>query len=261
MARSIVTDVITVVDACVRNGGGGSPTVVADDDAAFSDADRRAIVRSGGASHGAFLDLPRVRFFTGTAELRNCGHGTIAAHAVLLSRSGRPEQRVTQHTGGRVFEATAARLPGDDIEVWFDQGPVTVSAPAGDLGGVLAALGIDDPGGIVVADPGTPRLLVPFGGLMSLVPDFSRLARECLALGLLGCFVYRLDGPIARARLFAPAIGVDEDVANANSAGCLAAHLGGRVEVWQGDALGRPSAVWADTDGRTTRVGGIVRLR
>ncbi|GIF39219.1 PhzF family phenazine biosynthesis protein [Actinoplanes xinjiangensis] len=252
---------ITVVDACVRDGDGGSPTVVADDDVAYSDADRRAIVRSGGASHGAFLDLPRVRFFTGTGELRNCGHGTIAAHAVLLARSGLPWRRSAQHTGGRVVETTATRLPGGGIEVWFDQGPVTVSAPAGDLAGLLDALGTGDPGGIVVASPGTPRLLIPVADPMVLVPDLPRLARECRAQGLLGCFVYRLDGPVVRARLFAPAIGVDEDVANANSAGCLAAHLGRRVQVWQGDALGRPSAVWADTDGRTTRVGGIVKLR
>ncbi|MEU4158616.1 PhzF family phenazine biosynthesis protein [Actinoplanes sp. NPDC026670] len=253
---------VTVVDACVRDSSGGSPTVVADDDAAFSDADRCAIVRSGGASHGAFLDLPVVRFFTRTEELRNCGHGTIAAHAVLLDRSGRAGQRVVQQTGGRTFEATATRLAGGAIEVWFDQGPVTVTPPAGDLRGVLGALGIDgDPGGIVVASPGTPRLLIPYAGLMSLTPDFPRLAAECRDRGLLGCFVYHLDGPVAWARLFAPAIGVDEDVANANSSGCLAAHLGRRVEVWQGDALGRPSAVRADTDGRTTRVGGIVRLR
>ncbi|GIE82279.1 hypothetical protein Aph02nite_82290 [Actinoplanes philippinensis] len=248
---------ITVVDACVRDGAGGSPTLVADDE----DGDRCAIVRSSGASHGAFLDLPVVRFFTGTAELRNCGHGTLAAHAVLLSRSGRPRQRLTQHTGGRAYEVTAARRPGGGIAVWFDQGPVTIEPPPAGLGQILGALGIGDPGGIVVASPGAPRLLIPVADPAALAPDFPRLARACRDLGLLGCLVYRLDGPVAWARLFAPAIGVDEDVANANSSGCLAAHLGRRVEVWQGDALGRPSAVWADTDGRTTRVGGVVRLR
>lgn len=252
---------LTVVDACVREGSGGSPTLVADDDAAFSDADRRAIVRSGGASHGAFLDPPVVRFFTGTAELRNCGHGTLAAQAVLLDRDHARERRAVQRTGGRDFEVTATRLPGGGIEVWFDQGPVTVTEPDFELAGVLAALGVDDPGRIVVASPGTPRLLIPVADPSVVAPDFARLAAECRERGLLGCLVYRLDGPVARARLFAPAIGVDEDVANANSSGCLAAHLGRRIEVWQGDALGRPSAVFADTDGRTTRVGGIVRLR
>jgi len=61
---------------------------------------------------------------------------------------------------------------------------------------------------------------------------------------------------------------VPEDAANANSTGCLAAHLlaTGRnpvVAVDQGDALGRPSTVHADAarlgDGIVTRVGGTAR--
>jgi len=34
--------------------------------------------------------------------------------------------------------------------------------------------------------------------------------------------------PDVAARMFAPSIGVPEDVANANSTGCLAAHLAGQ---------------------------------
>jgi predicted PhzF superfamily epimerase YddE/YHI9 len=91
-------------------------------------------------------------------------------------------------------------------------------------------------------------------------------------LGLLGCFVYVPpdgDAPAA-ARMFAPAIGVPEDVANANSTGCLAAHLlvstgAERVEVEQGDALGRPATVFASAevvDGRLrTWVGGLAVIR
>ena len=72
--------------------------------------------------------------------------------------------------------------------------------------------------------------------------------------------------------MFAPAIGVDEDVANANSTGCLAAHLldttGAQtvaIEVEQGDALGRPASVLASARrgpaGITTRVGGLAVVR
>jgi predicted PhzF superfamily epimerase YddE/YHI9 len=73
--------------------------------------------------------------------------------------------------------------------------------------------------------------------------------------------------------MFAPAIGVAEDIANANSTGCLAAHLlvTGRpaasevgVEVDQGDALGRPSTVYATATrtplGIATSVGGSARV-
>ena len=69
--------------------------------------------------------------------------------------------------------------------------------------------------------------------------------------------------------MFAPAIGVPEDIANANSTGCLAAHLlvTGRsadVEVDQGDALGHPSTVYASATrtahGIATSVGGSARV-
>ena len=73
-------------------------------------------------------------------------------------------------------------------------------------------------------------------------------------------------GIAAAGRMFAPAIGVAEDIVNANSAGCLAAHLldTGRyasVEVHQGDTLGRPSTVLATAtrtpEGITARGGGL----
>ncbi|GIF08471.1 PhzF family phenazine biosynthesis protein [Actinoplanes siamensis] len=254
---------IVMVNACTRDGVGGSPTAIVDEDPELDDNGRCEIVRASGASHGAFLNLPDVRFFTRSGELRNCGHGTIALHGLLLHRSEADEQQVEQRTGGRTFTATAARRPGG-AEVWFDQGEVTVSEPAGDLTGMTAALGVADPGRIRVASPGTPRLMVPVADratLMSLTPDFARLAGECRQAGMLGCFVYALESDgVAVARMFAPAIGVDEDVLNANSSGCLAAILDGRVEVRQGDALGRPSSVLAVADGRTVRVGGMVTV-
>ena len=46
---------------------------------ALSGRERRAVVRAAGASHG-------VRFFTAAGELANCGHGTIAAQAVVPER-------------------------------------------------------------------------------------------------------------------------------------------------------------------------------
>ncbi|MDG4758592.1 PhzF family phenazine biosynthesis protein [Micromonospora sp. WMMD710] len=145
---------------------------------------------------------------------------------------------------------------------------------------MLAALGVsphdlatdDVP---CVASPGTPRLLVPVRSLPNLLamrPDLRRLAAECRRLGYLGCFVYHL-GPIggaATARMFAPAIGVDEDVVNANSTGCLAAHLfasrgQSRIDVEQGHTAGRPSSVFATAsatpEGISARVGGMATIR
>lgn len=49
--------------------------------------------------------------------------------------------------------------------------------------------------------------------------------------------------------MFAPSIGVEEDIANANSAACLAALLAGHglssITADMGDALGSPAAITA----------------
>ncbi|MEU4221731.1 PhzF family phenazine biosynthesis isomerase [Actinoplanes sp. NPDC026623] len=252
---------MAVVDACTRDGRGGSPTAVVIDDGTLTDEARRAVVRAAGTSHAAFVDTatggaPAVRFFTAEGELRNCGHGTIAAQAFLLEQGGASHHRGRQRTGGRTFATTADRRP-EGIEVWFDQGTIELR-DAGGTGGVVAALGLapaDVTGDLRIASPGTPRLLVGVRDrrvLLSMRPDLDRLAAECRRLGLLGCFPFALSaaGGSADARMFAPAIGVGEDVVNANSSGCLAAHLlatgrGGGLEVRQGDALGRPCVVRA----------------
>ncbi|WP_245601590.1 PhzF family phenazine biosynthesis protein [Hamadaea tsunoensis] len=268
------------MNACTRDGEGGSPTAIVIDDATLTDDDRHAIARGSGTSHTAFIDTrtadaPMVRFFTSAGELTNCGHGTIAAQAVLLHRSGAAEQHGSLRTAGRTFATTAIRRH-NGIEVWFDQGAIVLADHAeAATGGIIAALDLrraDIAAGVRVASPGTPRLLVPVRDnltLLSLQPDFERLATECRRLGYLGCFAYALspDARTAAARMFAPAIGVNEDIANANSAGCLAAHLldtsgDGQIEIHQGDTLRRPSAIFADAT-RTgssivARIGGMV---
>jgi trans-2,3-dihydro-3-hydroxyanthranilate isomerase len=270
---------VSVVDACTRNGGGGSPTAVIIDDHTLTDDERSAIARTTGTSHAAFVDTstsgaPTVRFFTTAGELNNCGHGTIAAQAVLLQRRGAHQHQGYQCTGDRTFATTAIRRP-DGIEAWFDQGIIELQDCATD-GAIITALGLR-PGDIIgddlrVASPGTQRLLVPVRErrtLLSIRPDLDRLALECRRLGYLGCFAYALSPRTntALARMFAPAIGVDEDIVNANSAGCLAAHLlhtgrNSSIEVHQGDTLGRPSTVFATathtTDGIAARIGGLV---
>ncbi|MEU4475312.1 PhzF family phenazine biosynthesis isomerase [Micromonospora sp. NPDC023888] len=268
------------MNACARDRRGGSPTTVVFDDATRTDDERRAIASTVDTSHTAFVDtsdgvLPVVRFFTSEGELQNCGHGTIAAQAVLLPPDA-TQHHGHQRTGGRTVAVTVTRRR-NGIEVWFEQGVIALrdrAEPAS--AAIISALGLtrgdiaaDD---LRVASPGTPRLLVPVREprtLSALRPDFARLAAECRRLGYLGCFAYALSptaGP-ATARMFAPAIGVDEDIVNANSVGCLAAHLldtsrNSDIEVHQGDALGRPSSVFATAtqtrDGIVSRIGGLV---
>ncbi|MGP4044041.1 hypothetical protein [Streptomyces sp. 2A115] len=65
-------------------------------------------------------------FFTATAELSGCGHGTVAAQAVRLTRTALGELNDRQHTGGRTFDTVAIRRPAG-IEVWFDEQVATAA--------------------------------------------------------------------------------------------------------------------------------------
>ncbi|WP_418955559.1 PhzF family phenazine biosynthesis protein [Streptomyces tritici] len=70
-----------------------------------------------------------------------------------------------------------------------------------------------------------------------------------------------------RDRMFAPSIGVPEDIANANSTACLAALLAGRghtaLTVAVGDALGVPATLTTSAEpgpeGVRVRVSGAAR--
>jgi trans-2,3-dihydro-3-hydroxyanthranilate isomerase len=255
--------VLTVVNACLRDGVGGSPTAVLDE-SPMPDAERRAVPGSVGASHAVFVAPDNtLRFFTSEGELPACGHGTVAALALLTSRSGRPFHQL--RVGGRTFHGRALPRAGG-FDAAFDPGPISITTPMPDISAMSGGLGAEASGEIRVATLGRPRLLFPVAGrseVAALRPDFERLRALTDRLGLLGCYVYATpdaDGRTA-ARMFAPSIGVPEDIANANSTACLAAHLRADVTVDMGDSLGRPATVTATWRPDGVLVGGTAAIK
>jgi trans-2,3-dihydro-3-hydroxyanthranilate isomerase len=279
-----VTDVV-MVRSCTRGGHGGSPTAVVIEHGPLGDTTRAAMARDMPASHTAFLcprapgdaELTGVRFFTRQGELSGCGHGTIAVMAVLVHMGVVERGRAQLAIAGRVVPATSTAV-GDEVEVWITHGDVPIGpAPRDMLTDLLAPLGLNGhaqmagaaggPDGhrsvtrvdAVVARPGAARLLVRVADratLSSIRPNHVTLAAACRRHGLLGCFVHATDehSPgrhTGAGRMFAPVIGVDEDIANTNSTAGLAAaltvenHATCRLTTDQGDWLGTPSTVFA----------------
>ncbi|MFF7774795.1 PhzF family phenazine biosynthesis protein [Streptomyces tanashiensis] len=174
---------------------------------------------------------------------------------------GRPETPVPG-TLGRPETPVPGTLGRPETPVPDTLGPDTPGRP-----GALAPGPVRP--GVRVASVGRPRLLVPVAsrsGLAALAPDMERLRAACDRLGLLGCYVYSVPSPSGRvaARMFAPSIGVPEDIANANSTACLAAHLAGRgigrIAVDMGDSLGSPATISATTRDGVVRLGGGVLI-
>jgi len=81
----------------------------------LGDADLARIPPLAGTSHVAVIRPPAapggghaVRFFTSAGELPSCGHGTVAAIAVLSAGQGRAGFQGRLRAGGRDFDATGA---------------------------------------------------------------------------------------------------------------------------------------------------------
>ncbi len=268
---------MVIVNACLRDGRGGSPTAVLLSPPASPDRD--VPVRAG-TSHAVFVAMDGpvavLRFVTRERELPACGHGTVAAIALLAQRSGDFPYAVSLRVSGRTFRGRAVR-DGDLIEAVFEPGPVDVrpatpaeTDPVGAALGArlrgsrrVAALARVEAGGAHVATLGSARMLVPVASraaVAALRPDQARLRAACDRAGLLGCYVYSVPDAGGRlaARMFAPSIGVPEDIANANSTACLAAHLGTTIRADMGDALGTPATITASA--APLLVGGVARI-
>ncbi|MEW2165920.1 PhzF family phenazine biosynthesis isomerase [Streptomyces sp. NPDC007084] len=273
---------VALVHACLRGGTGGSPTAVVlehDADApALGDDERRRIPAAFGTSHAVYIrpagDITDLRFFTARGELPACGHGTIAALAFLAARHGGvAPYGATLRAAGRVFAGRAER-DGELITAAFDPGPVSLREPAaGERTLVLEALGLapDEAGPDVrIAGVGSERALVPVpsrAALATLRPDLARLRAVCDRFGLIGAYVHSRPSPqgALAARMFAPSIGVGEDVANANGTAALVAHLSGRgvhrIAVDMGDALGGRATITATAGpGPRVELGGTARV-
>jgi PhzF family phenazine biosynthesis protein len=272
-----------IVHACLRDGAGGSPTAIIEE-SPLTDAERRAIPVAACTSHAVFVHRTsrssvRLRFFTSEGELPACGHGTVAALAMLGRDDDHAQFQV--QAGGRTFAGTSMRVNGE-LVASFDPGPVTLTAAVdSDIAAILDAIGVEPAdANCCIASVGRRRLLVEIGDRAALAPinpDLAGLRAACDRLGLLGCYVYATPTPDNRtaARMFAPSIGVPEDIANANSTACLAAHLADRAGrasrsgsrellVDMGDSLGQPATVRASVTpgpgGPRVLVGGAARM-
>jgi trans-2,3-dihydro-3-hydroxyanthranilate isomerase len=120
---------VIMVEACLRDGAGGSPTAVVINGVGLDDVDLARIPSRASTSHVAVV-YPSVRSggrralrcFTAAGALPGCGHGTVAAIAVLALRGTLP--------GGREGFQGLLCLAGQDLEA---TGSVKPDGAGGDV--------------------------------------------------------------------------------------------------------------------------------
>ncbi len=201
---------ICVVDAFTEQRFSGNPAAVCFPDGPREAAWMQAVAREMNLAETAFV-TPRaagfdLRWFTPTVEVDLCGHATLAsAHA--LWESGRLAAGAPARFQTRSGDLTA-RAVGPWIEMDFPSIATQPGVPPPDL---LAALGV---GPQAVRWSGTNSLgylveLEEEAAVRALRPNPQALRRLPVVLA---CVTASGRGPHDFvSRLFAPAIGIDED--------------------------------------------------
>lgn len=233
------------IDAFTKDNSGGSPTGVVLNTPELRDEQLQAIADQIGCSHTAFVMEPGaqnpfvgIRFFCPDGEILNCGHGTIAAHYARIKHFNLDGNRVLFQQAKEGIQQVEVVQQNNRVEIFLKQNPIHFNTvESSTVLQLLEALSINQnelvaslP--VVMASPGSNRFLIGIKSLNcldQLSPDFDQLKLLCQRNNAIGCFVYCMDrlNPTAElsARMFAPAIGIDEDVINGNSSGCLGAYL------------------------------------
>jgi trans-2,3-dihydro-3-hydroxyanthranilate isomerase len=260
MRAYVIVDVFT--DVALE----GNPVAVFTDGAGLDAATMQRTARELNLSETVFVLGPedgadaRVRIFTPTTELPFAGHPVLGTAFVLGERDRAKEVRLL--TGSGVVKVSLSRDDERVVHGEMEQ-PIPTWEVFQRQDELLAALGVKSSElPVEVYDNGPRHTFVALGSeedVVALRPDLPALA-EIGEIGV-SCFALGEQGQV-KTRMFGPALGVDEDPATGSAAGPLAVHLarhgrtafGQRLEIRQGEEIGRPSQLEAVADGSPERL-------
>lgn len=281
------------LDVFTRTPFGGNQLAVFPEAGGLSDAAMRAIAREMNFSETTFVlpasdarALRRVRIFTPSTELPMAGHPTVGTTFALahegVIRASDPSPIYLQLGVGTL--PIDLLYEGDALSfVWMHQ-PAPVFQPwQGDRAQLAAALGltVDDLDATLPIEHGSAGVAFVYIPLRSLAalgrarPGADLAAALAATSNNIGAHLFTLDippgalpgGADARARMFAPGMGVAEDPATGSAAGPFGVYLvrhgratldatgETRIRLEQGVEMERPSVITiaVQMDGETVR--------
>jgi PhzF family phenazine biosynthesis protein len=262
------------VDAFTKQLFSGNPAGVVPQADGLTEHEMQFIARELNNSETAFIFSSSdpayqvyLRFFTPMTEVPICGHATIAAHYVRAFEQQLNSGILTQKTGAGILPIEIVRQQ-DDYSIIMTQGTISfseiisqslqkeISSAIG-----LAPTDLDNNCPMQIVSTGHSKVMIGIKrneSLHCLQPDLSHLKELSKKIGCNGYFVFTLekanDEGFAHGRMFAPAIGINEDPVTGNANGPLGAYLvkhklieatGDSVRFIgvQGEAIGRPGKV------------------
>lgn len=215
---------IVQVDAFTQQPFKGNPAAVCDlrGRSALTPAQMQAIAMEMALSETAFLSTDpdggtRLRWFTPSAEVKLCGHATVATAHALYEADGVTESTFQTLSG----PVTATRSDDGLIELDFPAKHTVEAAPPE---GLLAALGLDPAEVAFVGRNGMDVLVVLSNDkhLADLEPNLTGVAsveaRGVIVTGIADAPTFAADFV---SRFFAPRVGVPEDPVTGSAHCCL----------------------------------------
>lgn len=266
--------IVYQIDSFTKSIFKGNPAGVVVNADGLSESQMQQIARELNNSETAFLLSPndnscdaRIRYFTPTIEVPTCGHATIAAMYAKALEENLESCVIMTKTKIGVLPFEIDRT-GERIKIWMTQGDFEIEPPLPEniqkqivnhLG--LSFDDLDNRCPIQIVSTGHSKVMVGISSrdtLNKLDPDMDGLKKASKLIKCNGFFVFTLNSNdssiLSYGRMFAPAIGINEDPVTGNANGPLGAYLvknklvRGGVESFsflgaQGEAIGREGIV------------------
>lgn len=234
------------VDAFTREKFQGNPAGVVPDAEGLDVAQMQNIAREINCSETAFIFPPessnhdcRIRYFTPTTEVPVCGHATIAALYVWAHQSNITGfSRVNVKTGAGILPIDITEK-NNDYQIVMTQGEIefgpVIKGNEQEL--LLSALDLKldelhDHCPIQIVSTGHSKVLILIKSrekLNQLSPNMNVLFNLSKRIQCNGYYVFTLDSKdssiLTYGRMFAPAIGINEDPVTGNANGPAGAYL------------------------------------
>lgn len=262
------------IDSFTKEKFTGNPAGVITNADGLTHYEMQAIARELNNSETAFVFSSNcdeydvhIRFFTPMSEVPICGHATIAAHYALATENRLESSRIYQKTGAGILPVDILK-EHEDYRIVMTQGTIEFGNIINEKekSELLAALNINSSDllenyDIQIASTGHSKVMIGINSiktLNSLQPNYDALSHLSKIIKCNGYYVFTINPEdsdiLIHGRMFAPAIGINEDPVTGNANGPLGAYLVHhnlvkhnnslfKFKAKQGEAINRPGII------------------
>lgn len=208
-----------------------------------------------------------VRFFTPVNEVPICGHATIAAHYARAIENNLDTSRVYHRTGAGILPVDIVK-ENDDYKIVMTQGKIEFGSIIDGVNKktLLSALNISNDdllenNDVQIVSIGHSKVMIGIKSIETLnkmKPNYYELSKLSRIINCNGYYVFTINPEVSdiliHGRMFAPAIGINEDPVTGNANGPLGAYLVHhnivkhndslfKFKAKQGEAMKRPGII------------------